>query len=719
MNMTRRQFFASLGGAGLIYAIRFSPPANAQTVPGETIAELEESVCRPVFTDTDYREWIIFSPDDTVGVFTNRTELGQGLRTVITAVITQGLDIEAGQLTIVQGDTDCCPDDGPTLGSGATQMVGWGFWQACQKIRANLLARASRFLGIPLAELEYRSGGVGLKGKSGKLVSAYELGRGRTVVITIDPKASPMAAQYVDRGIGNVNGEKIVTGELKYAGDLHMPGMLYAGWKVQPYHDRITKLLSADMKAARGLPGVKMVEVVQGRAAAAGERYTDVQKALDLVKTEWSVPKRSRQLPLEEARIGAELEELKEQTGDVEAGLAASDLVISETYTTQYITHAPMETETAVAAVDKAAGRVTVWVSSQYPFLARKLVAEHLNMSEAGVHVIAMPAGGAFGGKIGNAVNREAAKFADIADTPIKLIYSRKDQFQLYSLYKAACIIDVTTGVDAAGMMVARKVDIYQDIGDGTTHTYTIPNALARAYRADWPFGRASTRGTSFVQTCFATESHVDMVAHRLGMDPLDFRRQNVCYPAYVNLIDKCAEMIDYGTASLGADEGIGLAIINHGGAQLGAIAARVFVDRVTGKIKVKHVCVAFDIGIVISRGTAIPCIQGGVAWGIGYALGEEIKLDGHQTYTEYLSEYRVPRFSDMPPVIDIEFLDNHQPYGTVRGCGEMPVIPTIGAIANAVYNATGIRFYSTPITPEKVKNAVYASGGPSGSRFL
>jgi len=708
MNMSRRQFFASLGGAGLFYAVRFSGGVSAQTVPYESISlDLEEAVCKAVLPDIDYVRWIVFGPDGSVSVFTNRTELGQGLKTVITAIVTQGLDISMEKLTVVQGDTDCCPDDGPTYGSAATQVVGWGFWQACLKIRADLVARAARMRGMPAGQLRFTSGGVEIKGKTGKRLSAYEIGRGKVVILDINSDAVPAGEQYVDRGIPNVNGEKIVTGELKYVGDLQMPGQLYAGWLTQPYHPAVTRLLSARMEAAEALPGVKMVNVVQGRVAAVGERYTDVIKALSLVETKWSVPKRPEQLLVEEeARMGAQLEEVKEELGDVEAGLEASDLVISETYTTQYIAHAQIETDVAVAIPEDADGRVTVWVSSQYPFEARGLIADYLDKPQSKVRVIAMPVGGGFGGKIGNPVTREAAYLAGLVGAPIKLIYSRKNQFQLLSIFKAACIIDVTTGVSADGMMIARKIDSYQDLAEGSTYTYAIPNALTRAYRADWPFDRAVTRGTSYVQTCFAIESHVDMLANRLGMDPFEFRRKNVQYPAFVNLIDKCADMIGYDGSRPGSDEGIGLAIVKHGGAQLGAVAAKVAVDRGTGKIKVKQVCVAFDIGIVVSRNTAIVGIQGGVAWGIGFALSEEVKLNGHKTETEFLGEYRIPRFSDMPP-IEIAFLDNHCPPGTVRGCGEMPVIPTIGAIVNAVYNAIGIRFYSTPITPEKVKQAL------------
>jgi isoquinoline 1-oxidoreductase len=706
--MNRRQFLASLGGTGLLYAFRFVPEASAQSGTFEPIpSEDEVPVCTAEYIDIDYRDWIAFGPDGNVTVFTGRTELGQGLKTVIVAIVTQGLEIAQEKLTVIQGDTDRCPDDGPTYGSAATRQVGWGFWLACQKIRSNLVKRAARWLGIPSGELEFRSGGIGRKREKGKLIDAHELGRGEAVLLNIDTTTASTGKQYVDLEIDNVNAEAIVTGTLKYVGDLHKPGMLYAGWLCQTYHPNGAKLLSADMDAARGLPGVKMVNVVRGRVAAFGERYSDVVKALDLVEATWRKPDRPKELRVEEeARAGAQLIFVKEEAGDVDAGLASSDLVLSETYTTQYIAHAPIETDVALAMPEDANGKVTVWVSSQWPTLARELIAETLRMPVSSVRTIAMPVGGAFGGKIGNPVTRQAALLASVSRAPTKLIYSRKDQFKLRSHFKAACIIDVTTGVNADGRMMARKVDVYQDEACGTRFTYDIPNVLVRAYEAKWPFGRAVSRGTSFVQTCFATESHVDMVAHKLDMDPVEFRRRNVVFPSFVNLIDTCAQMIGYDNPQLGVDEGLGMSVVHHGGCELGALAAIVAVDRVSGKIKVKHICAAFDIGTVINRRTATVGLRGGIAWGIGFALSEEVKLDGHSTNTEYLSEYRIPRFSDMPP-IEITFLDNHKPDGTPRGCGELPVVPVSGAIANAVYNAVGVRLYSTPFTPERVKEAL------------
>lgn len=708
MNLTRRQFIASLGSAGLFYAFRFTPGIGTQTGSFEApLAPPDESVCLDTPLEIDYTDWIAFGPGDKVTIFTGRTELGQGLKTVLTAIVTQGLEISQENLTVVLGDTDLCPDDGVTSGSSSTQTVGWGFWLACLKIRGDVVIRASRFLSIPVEELEFRQGGVGLKGEANLLVNPAELGHGEVSFMDIDPKAEKSGKTYTDLKIPNVNAEAIVTGSLTYVGDIKKDGMLYAGWATPPYHTRLTTLKSADLSAVRALPGVKSAEVVQGMIAVIGERYSDVLKGLDLVQATWSVPSRPKEMPLEEARADATLIAVKEQQGDINAGLAASDLVVSETYTTQYIAHAQLETDISLAKMENGGDKVTVWVSTQYAAKAKELIAAYLKIPHSSVRVIAQPAGGAFGGKQANPVNPEAARLARLVKAPVKLIYSRKDQFQIRSHFKAAGIIEVTSGVSSAGKILARKVDFYQDVADGTKYTYDIPHVLVKAYRdTNWPISAAATRGTSYVQTCFATESHIDSLAHRLGIDPLEFRRKNILSQALVKVLDTCAEMIGYDNNDLEQDEGIGLGIIVHGAAQLGAAAAKVAVDRTSGKITVKHVCAAFDIGTVINQNTALVGLRGGIAWGIGFILSEEVKLNGHRVETEYFSQYKIPRFSDIPP-IDIVFLDNYAPGTGPRGCGEMPVIPTLCAIANAIYNAVGVRFYSTPITPDKVKKAL------------
>jgi len=706
--MSRRKFLETLGHSYLLYAFRFTPGAGTPTIHQDPSRDdTQDFECMSISPDIDFRDWIVFDENNNVTIFTGRTELGQGLKTVLTAIVTQGLEIPMERLTVMMGDTDLCPDDGPTTGSCATREVGWGFWLACMEIRNDMILRAARLSGLSAEEFEFRKGGISHKKNPGMIIKPTELSSGDVVLMTVNPHdVSPQGKEYTDLGLYNVNAKEIVTGTLKYVGDIKLSGMLYADWLTPPYYPQATSLVSADLEEARAIPGIKTVDVRRGRVVAISSRYQDVIKALNAAKTKWSRPKRPKELRVEEEiRERANLVEIKEQNGDVDMGLSNSFKTVSETYITHYTTWAQIETDTALAKSENSGNEVTVWASCQYPHKVKNLIARYLNISESSIHVVGMPVGGGFGGKIVSPVSQEAADLSRMVGAPVKLMYSRKNQYQLRGSYKMACVIDLTTGVATDGRILARKVDIYQDKGNGSTGTYAIPNVLTRLYQSRWPFARAISRGTSFVQTCFATESHVDMVAAAIGFDPFVFRRNNVRFPAFINLIDTCAEMIGYESNLPYPDEGIGIAICNHGGKQLGAVSAEVAVDRSTGNIKVKKICGAFDIGTVINRNTATVGIRGAIIWGLGYALSEKVKLDGHGCYTEYFSEYRIPRFSDIPP-IEIVFLDNYNP-GSPRGCGEMPMIPTIGAIANAVYKAIGVRFYSTPITPDRVREAL------------
>jgi len=707
MTLTRREFLKSLGNSYLLYAISFVPGIGKPQVYYETAPDdVQDIECRAYDFNYEYRDCIVFDEQGHVTLFCGRTELGQGITTVLTALVTQGLDISIEQLTVILGNTDVCPDHGPTVGSAATELIAWGIWNACLEIRSDLIRNAAHQQKEPVENMIFKQGGVQFKNQSPKM-SPFEIHGNKVITMKLDPQFSAAGVKkYKDLGLYNVNAEAIVTGTMKYSGDMKIPKALYADWFIPPYHPRLTHLKSVDLVAAQMMPGVKSAEIVRGKVLIAATRYHDVVKALKKVKAEWAIPTRSKTFdPEKEIRGGAKLERIIEEKGDVEAGLASSYKTLTETYVTHYTSWAQLETDTALAKIVPGSGEVLIWTGSQWPHYGRKLAAEFLKLPESAVHFYHTPVGGCFGGKVCNPVGREAAELSRKLNVPIKMIYSRKNQFQKRSLYKMACVLDLTTGVGTDGRILSRKIDIHQDLGEGTQETYYSPNTYIRHFKTDLPFNQANSRGTSYVQIGFAVESHMDMLASSIGMDPVEFRCLNFELKSFIPLINTCADMIGYTRKRGLTDWGIGFGICNHGGRQMGAVAARVKVDRNSGKIHVSRICGAFDIGTVINHRTATAGIRGAIIWGLGYALMENIKLDGHGCYTEYLSDYKIPRFSDIPP-IDIEFLDNQAP-GAPRGCGELPVIPTIAAITNAVYHAVGIRFYSTPITPEKVLMAL------------
>ena len=691
----------ALGGAGLIYGLRFS--GGGATAPGASATP----VASPVNLARDYTDWLIVGRDGTVTACTGRVEMGQGLETVLYNLVSQAFDLPNERVRIVLGDTDLCPDDGSTIGSCATSEVGWGYWLTCGRARAELARLAAAALECGEDELDYGAGTYRVASDASRSIGIGELGDGVPRETVIDADEMPASQlEYVDRETLRFGSEEIVTGRRVYAGDLEVDGCLYGGMLLPPFHDHSTKIVEADLTAASEIPGVVSIEKHRGVIRAWAESYPALEKALAAADVTWKKPARPERLDLvREIREGRELKEVIEERGDVERELGRSDRVFTETYQTQFASTTPMETETAVA--DVQGGRATVWVSTQSPFLDREKIARRLKLDESDVRVISTKVGGAFGAKAGHRVGDEAAALSKRIGRPVKLVYSRRDQFQRFSRYKEAVIVDLRSGVDRDGRLRAMAIDVMQDHGDGLVEVYATPHVRTHLYKTDLPAWHATMRGTSFSPDCFALESHIDSVARQMGIDPVEFRKRNVTLASFRPLLDACAEMAGYADYQRAENRGLGFAICNHGGRQLGAVAAEVSIDRKSGEVKVEHLWAAYDIGTVINRNTALANIRGAMIWGIGYALFEEVAIDGHRAHVSGLEHYRVPRFSDVPP-IEVAFLDNQAP-GSPRGCGEMPLVPTTGAICNAVCDAIGVRIHQLPFTPERVKSALDA----------
>lgn len=705
MRLTRRNFVELLGSS-TAYAFTFSCTGGGDEAAGQPKPVKKTNHALRYFVD--YTEWIFIHTDGSVTVHTGRIDMGQGLKTVLSNLVSQGLQLAPDKVTIVLGDTNRCPDDGPTEGSSATRIVGWGYWRACERVRDHLVERAAEVLGVPRRNLEYRDGSVIGKNDNALRLGIGELADGSVHLDTIDPTQRwESKTPYIDRGTHNVNAEEVVTGTLVYAGDLFPGECPYGSFVVPEHHIHLTKIESSDIEAANRTPGVDHVERFAKTAFAVGSGFCAVQNGLENLAPRWRVPAEPQDMDVEGwIRERAQPVKTIEESGRPGDVLADAENRVEETYVTQYATQMPIETETSIAEMD--GDGVTVWASTQAPFKARKRVAARLEVEEEKVRIIAMPVGGGFGVKVNTLAPEEAAVMARATGRRVKHVYSRPYQITGRGRYKEAVVADIASAVTADGKLMARTLDLYQDEGFGSTDTYDIPHVRTRLFRSKMPARHGTMRGTSFVQTCFAVESHTDMVAAAVGMDPVEFRKKNLAMPSFAPLLDACAEKIGYGARDLPEDHGIGFGICLHGGRQLGATAAEVSVDRRTGVVRVERMVGALDVGLIINRNTVQATVIGAMLWGLGFALFEEVHLNGHRTMTRSMADYRIPRFSDAPP-IDLVFLSNEVKLPKPRGCGELQVIPTIGAIANGVANAIGVRFHTLPLTPERILAALAA----------
>jgi len=704
MVLSRRKFVSGVG-ATLTYAIcvRYGVSDAKTRSPAYS---RHAGLINRLYPGTYHKDWIKISADGYVSVHTARNEIGQGLQTVIVNVLSQGLELPPENIHVLMGDTLLCPNDGPTTGSNATRHIVWSFWLSCFEIRQDLIQLAAQHLGVPAKKLVYSNGEISAGENSNESVTIFALANDQVRDISIDETSTlPVdVPNYRDPGSVNVNARSIVTGSRTFTSDLPFENHLYGGFLLPPYHLSLSKSVSLDFSETLAIAGVRKAEKLRGnRIAVLGDTYTAVQKGLAAIKARWQEPDYPEEMSTESViRDGRKFVKVVDQKGNPGIDLDSGHTVVSETYLSQYGTQVPIETDTALA--EKTADGFVIRLGTQSPFKVRDIIAQHFKLATDAVRVIAMPTGGAFGAKSGHRVGLEAAILAQWAGQPVKLVQSRKYDIQGRGRYKAAVVFDISSVVGKNGRLVSRNIDIHQDVGHGTTNVYEVPNILTSLYKTDLPFKRAIMRGTSYTQSVWALESHMDMLAVAAKIDPLDFRRRNVSSRHFPPLVDSCKKMMGYSSPNPEKGKGVGFGMIYHGGAQYGVVGAEVDVDFVSGEVRVVKMAGAFDVGLVVNSTLARTGVESAMLWGLSWALLEGVKVDGHSCHTSGFGNYKIARFSDVPEM-RVRFLNDSS--GTPRGCGEMPLPAAIAAVSNAVFHATGIRFHTLPITAERVRAAL------------
>jgi isoquinoline 1-oxidoreductase len=378
-----------------------------------------------------------------------------------------------------------------------------------------------------------------------------------------------------------------------------------------------------------------------------------------------------------------------DETGDVVAALDAATVSIANTYTCAYIAHAPMETRAAVAAWSE--DRVTVWTATQRPFATRSAVAEALAIDEAAVRVVVPDSGNAFGGKHEPDVAIAAARLALHAGAPVKLHWTREEEFT-HAYFRPAAVMDVRAAASSDGDLTAWD---FLNINSGAaaiSTPYDVPNRRVRHQPAASPLRQGSYRALAATANNFARESAMDELAHELRVDPRAFRLQHVDD-------ERLAAVLERATAEFGWDDrprepgyGTGLAIgCEKGGRVANCVFVRVDGDRLT----IMRVVTAFECGAIVHPDNLRNQVIGATIMGLGGALFEAIHFDDGRILNPRFSDYRVPRFTDIPP-IDVVLVD--RPDLPSAGAGETPIIAIAPAVANAIFDATGRRYRSLPM---------------------
>jgi len=701
---TRREFLQRMAGGILVFVSLRDLLAAQAVLEG---AALSRRVLPGL--PTDFNAFIRIGEDGRVTGFTGKIEMGQGTITSLGQTLADELEVPLDSVDMVMGDTELCPYDMGTWGSMTTRFFGPALQAAAAEAKAVLLQLAAEALGLPRERLVAKAGVVYDREQEARRITYGALAKGRRIERHLDVGAKAKAfSEYtvVGRSVQRRDGREKVTGAALYAADMRLPGMLYAKVLRPPAHGATLKGL--DTTAAEQVAGIRIVR--DGDLVAVLHELPDTAAAAFLrIKADFDLPGTG----LDDRNIFDHLlrvapdGKVAAQSGDLTEGARRATQKFEATYLNSYVAHVPIETHAALARVEGA--KATVWASTQNPFSARDQVAQAIGLPAEAVRVIVPFVGGAFGGKTVNGQAVEAARLAKAAGRPVQVMRSRADEF-FHDPFRPAAIAKVRSGIDADGKMAFWDFDDFYGGGRGAEQFYSVPNHRTSVHGTDLlgppgshPFATGAWRAPGNSGNTFARESQVDTMATAAGIDPLEFRLRNLGDPRMIRVLKAAAEKFGWTPSRPPSRRGLGVACAIDAGTYVAAMA-EVEVVAGEGRVRVRRVVCAQDMGVVINPEGARMQVEGCIMMGLGYALSEEVHFSDGRILDTNFGTYRIPLFSWLPR-IETVLVENNQL--APQGGGE-PAITVVGAmVANALHDATGVRLLRLPMSPERVRAAL------------
>jgi len=695
----RRDFIKAFG-AGIVFIVPFTRAVAQQRGQGESgRGNGNDRV------PNDIGAWIHIDEDGGLTVFTGKVEMGQNIRTSLAQAVAEELHVPIATIHLVMGDTDLTPFDRGTFGSLSTPTMAPQLRKAAAAAREALIELAAEQLSVEPASVKIVDARFVNHDKS-KSLSLAEVAKGRKLVkvipdniTTIQPKDWTIAGTSVTK----VAAKDFVTGRHQYTSDIKREGMLY-GKIVRPATFNAT-LVSADTKAAEAIPGAKVVHDGNFIGVVAPDQLTATRGA-NSIAVDWKSPGQPSNAelisvlrkPVTGQRVdgggGARPQ------GSITEGLAAADKKLEQTYAVAYIAHAPLEPRAAVAEWKE--DKLTVWTGTQRPFGVRSELAEAFHVAESNVRVIVPDTGSGYGGKHTGECAIEAARLAKAAGKPVKLVWTREEEFT-WAYFRPAGVIDIKSGVKTDGVITAWEFHNYNSGNSGIQSKYDIPNTDIQFHPSNSPLRQGSYRGLAATANHFARETHIDELAQAVNMDPLAFRLKNIKDERMRGVLEAAAKAFAWGQAKPAAGHGFGISCGFEKNGYL-ATCAEIAIEKPAGKdakqnskVRIVRVVEAFECGAVVNPTHLKNQIEGAVTMAIGGALFESIQFENGKILNPKFSSYRVPRFSDMP-FIEVVLVDRKDIPSA--GAGETPIVGLAPAVGNAIFNATGVRLRSLPLVP-------------------
>ena len=683
----RRDFFRFLG-AGLVVAL--AVPAWTQESGGAR----RGGDAMP----SDLSAWLHIGEDGRVTVFTGKAEMGQDIRTSLSQVVAEELRVPVASVSLVMADTALTPFDMGTFGSRTTPIMAPQLRKVAAAAREMLLDLAAQRWGVDRGALVAKDAAV-VHAASGRRLGFGELSKGQNLVKAVTDAAPTTPAEkwtVAGQPLGKLNGRDIVTGRHKYTSDMGRPGLVH-GRVLRPPRIGAT-LVSADLTAAQALPGVTAVRDGDFVGVAAANSHL-AARALDAVRAEWkTTPQPSAAQLFDLLKKGGQEGDPRSRyvTGAVDDALAAAPTKLAATYTVAYIAHAPLEPRAAVAEWQD--GALTVWTGTQRPFGVRSELAEAFRLPEDKVRVIVPDTGSGYGGKHTGEVAIEAARMARAASRPVKVVWTREEEFT-WAYFRPAGVIEVRAAAGADGKLTAWEFHNYNSGPSGIRTPYEVANQKIEFHPAASPLRQGSYRGLAATANHFARESHMDEVARALALDPLEFRLRNLQDPRLRAVLTAAADKFGWAKLKSSPEKGYGLACgIEKGGYV--ATCAEVSIAPPDGRVRAVRAVTAFECGAIVNPEALRNQIEGSVIMGLGGALFEAIDFADGEIANARFSLYRVPRFGDAP-LLETVLLDRKDLPSA--GAGETPIVGIAPAVGNAIAAATGQRLRALPLAPKGI----------------
>jgi isoquinoline 1-oxidoreductase len=700
----RRDFIKAFG-AGIVFIVPLSRAFAQQRAQGESgRGGGREQI------PNDIGAWIHIDEDGGVTVFTGKVEMGQNIRTSLAQAVAEELHVPISTVHLIMGDTDLTPFDMGTFGSRTTPTMAPQLRKAAAAAREALIDLAAQQLGIEPGAVKIVDARFVNHDKS-KSLSLAEVAKGRQLVkvipeniATTQPKDWTIAGTSVTK----TDARDFVTGKHNYTSDIKREGMLY-GKVIRPATFNAT-LITFDMKTAEAMPGVKVVHDGNFIGVVAGDQQT-AARAASAIALDWKSPGQPSNAELFDILRKPEAERRgggeggggsARPQGSIADGLAAADKKLEQTYTVAYIAHAPLEPRAAVAEWN--GDKLTVWTGTQRPFGVRTELAEAFHLAEDKIRVIVPDTGSGYGGKHTGECAIEAARLARAAGKPVKLVWTREEEFT-WAYFRPAGVIDIKSGVRNDGTITAWEFHNYNSGASGIQLKYDIPNNDIQFHPSNSPLRQGSYRGLAATANHFARETHIDELAHSLNIDPLTFRLKNIKDERMRAVLEAAAKKFGWGQTKPGRGVGIACGFEKNGYL---ATCAEIAVEKPSGKdadksaskVRIVRVVEAFDCGAVVNPVHLKNQIEGAITMAIGGALFESIQFEGGKILNPKFSSYRVPRFIDIP-TIEVVLIDRKDVPSA--GAGETPIVGLAPAVGNAIFNATGVRLRSLPLAPKGV----------------